>query len=111
METSNKQVIQAAFDAWRGGTGGVFDLLAAEAVWTIVGNSPVSRTFNSKQEFFDVVITPFNQRMAKPLRPKTPKLYAEGDTVIALFDAEGTALDGKPYRNTYAWFMQMSAGR
>ena len=54
METSNKQVIQAAFDAWRGGTGGVFDLLAAEAVWTIVGNSPVSRTFNSKQEFFEV---------------------------------------------------------
>jgi ketosteroid isomerase-like protein len=27
--------------------------------------------------------------------------------VIALFDAEGTARDGKPYRNTYTWYMRM----
>jgi len=111
LETRNKQAVQDGFDAWRNGTGNVFDLLAADAAWTIVGNSPVSRTFNSKQEFLDVVITPFNQRMSKPLRPTVHNLYADGDTVIALFDAEGTARDGKPYRNTYAWFMQMSGGK
>lgn len=38
-------------------------------------------------------------------------IYAEGDVVIALFDGAATALDGKPYRNTYAWFMQMRDGR
>jgi len=27
--------------------------------------------------------------------------------VIALFDGEGTARDGKPYRNTYSWYMRM----
>ncbi len=111
VEMSNKKLIQTAFDAWRDGTGSVFSLLAADAKWTITGNSPVSRTFNSKQEFLDVVITPFNQRMSKPLRPTAPKLYADGDTVIALFDAVGTALDGKPYRNTYAWFMEMNGGK
>jgi ketosteroid isomerase-like protein len=29
-------------------------------------------------------------------------LYAEDDWVIALFDASGTARDGKPYHNTYS---------
>lgn len=111
METSNKQAIQAAFEAWRDGTGGPFDLLAADATWTIVGNAPVSRTYHSKQEFIDVVITPFNQRLSKPLRPTVRKIYADGDTVIALFDGEGTARDGKPYKNTYAWFMQMHEGK
>jgi ketosteroid isomerase-like protein len=38
-------------------------------------------------------------------------LYADGDTVIALFDAQGTARDGKPYRNTYSWYMQMRDGK
>lgn len=111
VETSNKRVIEAAFDAWRAGTGGVFDLLASDATWTIAGNSPVSRTFQDKREFMDAVITPFNQRMSKPLRPAIPRLYADGDMIIALFDAEGTARDGEIYRNTYAWFLQMSGGR
>jgi ketosteroid isomerase-like protein len=37
-------------------------------------------------------------------------IYADGDMVIALFDAEGTARDGKPYRNTYSWYMRMRGG-
>lgn len=111
METSNKQAIQTAFDAWRNGTGSPFDLLADDATWTIVGNAPVSRTYNSKQEFIDVVITPFNNRLSQPLRPTVRSLYTDGDTVIALFDAEATAQDSKPYRNTYAWFMQMRGGK
>jgi uncharacterized protein len=39
----NKQVIQQAFDAWAAGEGGVFDLLAPDARWTIVGNSVAAR--------------------------------------------------------------------
>ena len=50
LETRNKQTVQAEFDAWRNGTGSPFDLLAADAKWTIVGNAPVSRTYNSKQD-------------------------------------------------------------
>jgi ketosteroid isomerase-like protein len=110
-EKSNKQVVQAGFDAWREGTGGVFDLLVPDAEWTIVGNSPVSRTYTSRQEFLDVVINPFNARLSGRLVPAVRALYADGDTVIALFDAEGTARDGKPYKNTYAWYMQMRDGR
>jgi ketosteroid isomerase-like protein len=63
-EGRNKQADQAGFDAWRNGTGSVFDLLAPDAKWTIVGNSPVSRTFTSRQEFLDAVITPFNARLS-----------------------------------------------
>jgi len=75
-----------------------------------VGNAPVSRTYNSKQEFMDVVIKPFNARMSSRLIPAVRRIYGDGDTVIALFDAEGTARDGKPYRNTYTWYMRMDGG-
>jgi uncharacterized protein len=89
-----------AFDPWRNGTGRVFDLLAADAKWTIVGNSPASKTFTSRQEFLEVVINPFNARLSSRLVPAAPSLYVDGDPVIALFDAQGTARDGKPYWNT-----------
>jgi uncharacterized protein len=86
LEQANKTTIQAAFDDWAAGTGGPFTLLAPDATWTIVGNSPVSRTFSSRQEFLDAVIDPFNGRLATPLIPAVRALYADGDTVIAFFD-------------------------
>jgi uncharacterized protein len=109
-EARNKEIVQAGFDAWRNGTGSVFDLLAPDTKWTIVGNSPVSRTYTSRQEFMDVVIRPFNARLSSRLVPTVRAIYADGDTVIALFDAEGTARDGKPYKNTYSWYMRMRGG-
>jgi hypothetical protein len=49
--------------------------------------------------------------MKSRLIPTVRRLYAEGDTVIAFFDAEGLARDEKPYRNTYAWFLELRDGR
>ena len=111
-EARNKQAVSAAFDAWRNGaSGNVFDLLVPDAKWTIVGNSPISRTYASRQEFLDVVIKPFNSRLSKRLLPTVRGIYADADMVIALFDAEGTARDGRPYKNTYTWYLQMHEGR
>ena len=109
-EEANKELIRTAMHAWSTGAGGPFALLAEDATWTIDGNSPVSRTFGSRREFLDVVIDPFNARMAVPLRPRVRALYAEDDWVIALFDASAIAVDGKPYDNTYTWYMRLRNG-
>jgi ketosteroid isomerase-like protein len=112
VEARNKQIVQTGFDKWKAGRGGVFDLLAPDAKWTITGNSPVSKTYQSKQEFIDEVINPFNARMSKRFAPTTIRgIYADGDMVIAFFDGAGTALDGKPYENTYTWYLRMKDGK
>lgn len=110
-EAQNKAAIQQAFDAWREGTGGPYDLLADDARWTITGNSLAAKTYPSRAAFMREVIHPFNARMSKPLSPTIRRLYAEGDTVVAFFDAAGVARDGRPYANTYAWFLRMQDGR
>jgi ketosteroid isomerase-like protein len=107
QQQANKERIRTAFDQWAAGTGGPFSLLAEDATWTIVGNSPVSRTYHSRQEFLDVVIDPFNARMSERLVPSVRHVFADGDWVIALFDAHATARDGKPYDNTYTWHMRL----
>jgi uncharacterized protein len=107
IEARNKATVEAGFDAWKNGTGSPYDLLAANATWTIVGNSLVSRTYTSREDFLGQVIRPFNARMSTRLVPTIRNVYADGDTVIVFFDAAGTARDGKPYRNTYAWFLDL----
>ncbi len=110
-QESNKALVQASFDRWRDGTGSPFELLVAETEWTIVGSSPLSKTYHSRQEFLDEVIGPFNARMSTPLKPAVRGIYADGDMVIILFDAAATTKDGLPYRNTYTWYFQMRDGK
>ena len=111
-ETSaNKALVQASFDRWRAGTGSPFELLAPEADWTIVGTSPLSKTYLNRQAFLDEVIQPFNARVATPLVPTVRGTYADGDMVITLFDAAATTKDRLPYRNTYTWYFRMRDAR
>ncbi|HEY0598259.1 nuclear transport factor 2 family protein [Sphingopyxis sp.] len=108
---TNRATIAKAMDAWAAGTGGPYDLLADDAVWTIAGNSLGSKTYPSKEAFMREVIRPFNARMQTRLIPSVHRLYADGDTVVAHFDAKGTARDGKPYLNSYAWILTLKDGR
>jgi ketosteroid isomerase-like protein len=110
-EAMNKSVVQKAFDAWAAGTGSPYDLLDDKVKWTITGNSAAAKTYGSRDAFINEVIKPFNARMSVGLKPTIRNIYAEGDTVIVFFDAAGTAKNGKPYKNTYAWFLDLEGGR
>jgi uncharacterized protein len=108
---ANAAIVRRSFEAWSAGTGGPFELLAPEATWTIVGRSVAAKTYKSRDAFINEVIKPFNARMRVGLKPRIHDIYADGDTVIVLFDASATAVDGKPYDNTYAWFLDMRNGK
>jgi uncharacterized protein len=111
QELRNLATVQRGLDAWRDGTGSPYDALADDATWEITGNSLAARVYANKEDFLANVIRPFNARMSARLIPTVRSLHADGDTVVALFDAEGTALDGIPYRNTYAWFLRLRDDR
>ena len=111
LEARNRAAVEAAFAAWREGNGSPYDLLADEASWTIVGRSDASRTYASREAFMHEVIKPFNARMRGRLNPTIRSIHVEGEDVIIFFDANGIALDGESYSNTYAWFWTMREGR
>jgi ketosteroid isomerase-like protein len=108
---ANKVLVADNFARWAAGTISPFELLLSEADWTIVGSSPLSRRYADRQAFRDAVIHPFNARLATPLVPEVRGIYADGDTVIILFDAHATARDGRPYCNTYTWYFRMQRSR
>ena len=110
-EEKNRRIIQVGFDNWRRGTGSVFDLLASDAKWTIVGLSTASGTYHSRRDLMDQVILPFNSRLSTPLVPTVRAIYADGDMVIVLWDGAAIARDGKSYENTYSWYLKMRDGK
>ena len=109
----NRAAVQKAFEGWQNGTDSITDIFAPEMVWRIEGRSLVSKFYSSKQQFIDEVLTPFGERFVsrdkfRPIRIRS--INADGDTVIVLWDGRGTAIDGLPYENSYAWFMKMRGG-
>jgi uncharacterized protein len=108
---ANKDIVRTAFEQWRDGKAYISDIFSDDLRWTIVGQSLASKTYEGKQAFIDEVLHPFAQRFSSPFRPTViTGVYADGDVVVAMWDGEGKANDGAPYRNTYAWFMTLKDG-
>jgi hypothetical protein len=107
---SNKELISKAFADWQQGKGTPFDLLAADVTWTVGGSSPVSATYHSKQEFLDKAVTPIRAKLSTPIMPEVESIVADGDRVVVLWHGKATALDGKPYHNTYLWHLTFANG-
>ena len=110
-QISNRRIVTEAFHGWMNGTSDITDLLADDVQWEIVGNSVASKHYQSKRQFIDEVLQPFGARFRVAFRPTVIRgIYEEGDTIVVLWEGKGTARDGVPYQNTYAWFMTMYEG-
>jgi len=110
-QDANTHRVRQAFADWQQGKGSVFDLLAPDAKWTVAGSSPVSAVYGSKADLMDQAVRPISARLAKPISPTVQSIVAEGDVVVVLWRGEATALDHKPYNNTYLWHMTFKDGQ
>lgn len=111
---TNREIIRQAFEAWRRGTSPITDVFAPGMVWRIEGHSAAAREYRGTQQFVTEVLAPFGARFAggEPFRPVTIRgVYADGDTVVVIWDGRGVANDGRPYENSYAWIMKLDNGK
>jgi ketosteroid isomerase-like protein len=106
----NRATMTTAFEASRDGTTPITDIFGPGMTWRIEGHSAASRAYKNKAEFVDEVLAPFGRRFSDrdPFRPVNIRgVYADGDTIIVLWDGRGTTIDDWTYENSYAWFMRL----
>jgi uncharacterized protein len=108
----NKKLIQEAFAAWARGDGAAFfNLLADDVRWTVIGSTPVSRTFTSKQDFLAGAAQPLTAKLAAPIVPSIRAVIAEGDLIVLQWDGRSSAKNGTIYYQTYCWVMRIEGGK
>jgi ketosteroid isomerase-like protein len=113
---SNREIARDAIAEWMTGTSYVSGIFATDMRWEIVGRSAAAATYHGSQEFVEKVLRPFGARFSEdaPFKPvKIRGLYNddEENTVVVVWDGEGTTVEGTPYRNTYAWILTFDGGK
>ena len=85
----NKKLVQDAFAAWARGDGtAFFNLLADDVQWTVIGSSPVSRTYPSKQAFLRRCDQTTRAKLAGPIQPTVKNIIAEGDNIVLQWEGK-----------------------
>ena len=108
----NKRLVQDAFAAWaRGENNAVFNLLADDVHWTVIGSTPVSRTYMSKQEFLEGAVKPLGQKLSGAIQPTVTAVSADGDRVIVQWEGRANGKNGTLYNQTYCWVMRLADGK
>lgn len=108
----NRRIVTDAFARWSaGGTGFFSEVLADDVVWTIEGSSPSAGEYKGRAALIEHAVRPLAERLSGPVRPRSVRIWADGDHVIANWEGQAMARDGQPYRNSYAWILRMQAGK
>jgi ketosteroid isomerase-like protein len=108
----NKRVVREAFRPWEEGDSGPFFALIAEDVrWTVIGSTPVSGVYESKQALVEAAFGPLLERLAGMLSTRFVDVAAEGDKVFLRFESSGVAKTGLHYEQVYCFAMVMREQR
>jgi hypothetical protein len=110
---SPSNIVKQAFEEWMTGRGNVSRIFAPQMKWEVFGRSAASGHYESAADFAAKVLVPLNKRFvdSDPMRPtKIRSVYADGPTVIVIWDGGGTTVVGTPYENTYAWIFTLDQG-
>jgi uncharacterized protein len=107
----NKKSLQAAFEALsRGDTKPFVDLWAKDFSWTIIGNTPWSKTYRGKESVRKDLMAPLFSRFATQYTNTAIRFIAEGDYVVVECRGHVMTKSGHPYNNTYCYVCRMADG-
>lgn len=113
MQTvDNKQVVIDFYEAGaRGDMDACFNLIADDVVWTNIGTTKFSGSFNGKQALMEGLLGPLFGQLKAGIASTIDGLIAEGDMVVALTKGQAETHDGTPYNNTYCQVMRIEDGK
>ena len=110
--TENRKLVEDAFAKWSRGDGGAFfSLLADDVRWTVIGSTPVSRTYTSKPAFQEGAVQPLGTKLTGAIQPTVRNIIAEGDKVVLQWEGRATGKNGTIYHQTYCWVMRVENGK
>jgi ketosteroid isomerase-like protein len=105
---ANRRAVREAFLPWeQGDSGPFFELVADDVRWTVIGSTPASGVYESKQALISRAFGPLLQRLGGRLVTRLVDISADGDKVFLQHESSGVTADGIAYEQVYCFAMRM----
>jgi uncharacterized protein len=112
LTENNKDLVRRAFTPWEDGDSGpFFELIADEVTWTVIGSTPVSGVYNSKQALIDGAFGPLLDKLEGHMTTSLVDIVGEGEKIFLRFTSSGATKTGLRYEQTYCFAMVMRDDR
>ncbi|MDD4378116.1 nuclear transport factor 2 family protein [Methanobacterium aggregans] len=80
-----------------------FKHVSDDVSWTVMGTHPLAGTYHSKEEFVSHTFGRLNRILKKGVILKVNNVLLQDETAVVEMESISTALNGKPFNNTYCW--------
>ena len=84
----------------RGNPKPLVDALADHVSWTIIGTTPLSGTYQSKQAVLDDLFGALRARLSTPVVFSIDRIIEDGEWAVMMARGSATSVQGGPYDNT-----------
>src|ERR671916_3370254 len=93
-----------------GKSAAFFEHVADEVNWTVMGTHPLAGTYHTKADFLTHTFARLNKILKEGVVLRVTNLLVDGDRAAVEMESLSTALNGKPFDNTYCWIVHFSNG-
>ena len=80
-----------------------FKHVASDVQWRVMGTHPLAGLYKSKEDFLKHTFHRLDKVLKQGVMLEIKKIYICDDTAIVEMESLSTAINGKPFNNTYCW--------
>jgi ketosteroid isomerase-like protein len=93
-----------------GKSGAFFEHVADDVKWTVMGTHPLAGTYHTKADFLAHTFARLDKILKEGVVLRVTNILVDGDSAAVELESLSTALNGKPFDNTYCWVVHFSNG-
>ncbi len=86
-----------------GNSDNFFEHVSDDVSWTVMGTHPLAGTYHSKNDFISHTFHRLNRILKEGVILKVKNIFLQDNTAVVEMESISTALNGKPFNNTYCW--------
>jgi len=103
----SEEYVKELFDFLKTGeTDKFFSNVSDDVNWTVMGTHPLAGNYHTKQDFVKSTFERLNRILKKGVVLKVNHILVKDSTAVVEMENLSTALNGKPFNNTYAWIVR-----
>lgn len=103
----SEEYVKQLFDYLKTGeTDKFFSKVSDYVNWTVMGTHPLAGTYHTKQDFIQATFERLNKVLKEGVVLKVNHILVKDSTAVVEMENLSTALNGKPFNNTYAWIVR-----